>query len=331
MEAIRTYVDNIFSAYPQNARVRTLKNEMLNSMEEKYHELKRQGKSENEAIGSVIANFGSMDEIIAELGIESRSGIEEDTISLTREEVEEYMAQSRKSSLWVGIGVWLILVSISAMILVSGSAYGDFEGASVLILFAALAVAIPLFIRSGMNSSRFEHYAKQKIVLGAPLKADLEEQSKRFNSKFFTMISVGVGAIILAVGIVAVSQNTSVVLFGFPVLFSIGGEAVWPASMLLAVVGFSVFLFVTAGSRKGAYDILLGKGEYADKRATGNVERAIGGLAAVYWPSVTAVFLAWSFIGNAWHRSWIVWPVAGVLFGALCGLVYWIQQGKSNK
>lgn len=330
MEAIKTYIDNVFSAYPQNVRVMKLKNEMLASMEEKYHELKSQGKSENEAIGSVIANFGNMDEIIGELGIEAAS-TSENTISLTAEEVGEYMTQSRKSSFWVGVGVWLILASISAMILVSGSTYGDFEGATVLILFVALAVAVPLFIKSGMNSSRFEHYTRQKIVLPASLKADLEEQSKRFGSRFFTMISVGVGAIILAVGVVAVSQNTSSISFGFPVFISIGGESAWEPAMLLAVIGFSVFLFVTASSRKGVYDVLLGKGEYADKRATNDTERAIGGLAAVYWPAVTAVYLAWSFIGDAWDRSWIVWPVAGVLFGALYGLIYWIQQSKKSK
>ncbi|MCL2752948.1 MAG: permease prefix domain 1-containing protein, partial [Defluviitaleaceae bacterium] len=97
MEAIKTYIDNVFSAYPQNVRVMKLKNEMLASMEEKYHELKSQGKSENEAIGSVIANFGNMDEIIGELGIEAAS-TSENTISLTAEEVGEYMTQSRKSS-----------------------------------------------------------------------------------------------------------------------------------------------------------------------------------------------------------------------------------------
>jgi len=332
MEAIKTYINNVFSAYPQNARVAALKADMLASMEEKYHELKRQGKSENEAIGSVIANFGNMDEITAELGIDISvpTSVKDSGITLSRDEADEYISQSRKSSLWVGIGVWLILTSIAAMILVGGGAnYYDFEEASVLILFAALAVAVPLFIRSGMNSSKFEHYATQKINLEASLRTELEEQSKRANSRFFTKISVGVGAILLAVGIVAVFSSVDVNIM-FVHVSAGGGEFLWPVTVLLTTIGFSVLLFVTAASQKNVYDVLLGKGEYTNKKATREMENAIGGLAAVYWPVVTAIFLAWSFVGDAWDRSWVIWPVAGVLFGGLCGLIYFIQQNKNR-
>ena len=43
----------------------------------------------------------------------------------------------------------------------------------------------------------------------------------------------------------------------------------------------------------------------------------IGVLAAFYWPLLAAIYLAWSFIGNAWGISWIIWPIGGVLFGAI--------------
>ncbi|MCL2352406.1 MAG: permease prefix domain 1-containing protein, partial [Firmicutes bacterium] len=69
MDAIETYLDNVFAAFPQNKRVLALKKEMLANMEEKYHALKQQGKSENEAVGTVISDFGSIDEIAAELGV----------------------------------------------------------------------------------------------------------------------------------------------------------------------------------------------------------------------------------------------------------------------
>ena len=46
-----------------------LKEEILSNMEEKYRELKKQGHSENEAIGTVISEFGNIDELVRELGI----------------------------------------------------------------------------------------------------------------------------------------------------------------------------------------------------------------------------------------------------------------------
>jgi asparagine N-glycosylation enzyme membrane subunit Stt3 len=43
----------------------------------------------------------------------------------------------------------------------------------------------------------------------------------------------------------------------------------------------------------------------------------IGAIATVYWLLVVAAFLAYSFFSNDWQNSWIIWPVAGVLFAAL--------------
>lgn len=51
---------------------------------EKYNELKNDGKSENEAIGIVISEFGNIEELIEELGIEERKDAALKTI--TREE-----------------------------------------------------------------------------------------------------------------------------------------------------------------------------------------------------------------------------------------------------
>ena len=36
-----------------------------------------------------------------------------------------------------------------------------------------------------------------------------------------------------------------------------------------------------------------------------------------YWLFIVVVFLAYSFLTSDWGRSWIIWPVAGVLFALL--------------
>lgn len=43
-------------------------------------------------------------------------------------------------------------------------------------------------------------------------------------------------------------------------------------------------------------------------------------VAGIYWTLVTAGYLAWSFWSGEWNRTWIIWPVAGVLFGAVIGI-----------
>ena len=44
-------------------------------------------------------------------------------------------------------------------------------------------------------------------------------------------------------------------------------------------------------------------------------------LATIYWCSATALYLAISFIGGAWDKSWIVWPIAGVVYGVVIAVV----------
>ena len=54
METIKIYLENMFKTLPNTAELRKLKGEILGNMEEKYQELKAEGKTENEAIGIVI-------------------------------------------------------------------------------------------------------------------------------------------------------------------------------------------------------------------------------------------------------------------------------------
>jgi len=84
--------------------------------------------------------------------------------------------------------------------------------------------------------------------------------------------------------------------------------------VLLLVVGVAVVLFVLAGVRTGSYDRLLQQGDYSIAVKSDHVAQRI---AAIYWPLITAAYLAYSFITNDWQRSWIIWPVAGVLFGGI--------------
>jgi hypothetical protein len=48
--------------------------------------------------------------------------------------------------------------------------------------------------------------------------------------------------------------------------------------------------------------------------------RRYGYICSAYWCLITAAYLAWSFIGNNWQTSWVIWPIAGVAFGAVIGI-----------
>lgn len=35
---------------------------------------------------------------------------------------------------------------------------------------------------------------------------------------------------------------------------------------------------------------------------------------SAFWPLIVAIYLAYSFFTDDWERSWIIWPIAAVLF-----------------
>lgn len=70
MEAIREYLNNLFMSLPETPEVLRAKAALLEMMEDKYDELISDGKSEKEAVGTVISEFGNLEELAEELGIE---------------------------------------------------------------------------------------------------------------------------------------------------------------------------------------------------------------------------------------------------------------------
>ena len=61
METIKNYLENMFSHLPNTPEVQKAKYELYQMMEDKYNELISDGKSDNEAIGIVISEFGNLD------------------------------------------------------------------------------------------------------------------------------------------------------------------------------------------------------------------------------------------------------------------------------
>ncbi|MCL2638486.1 MAG: permease prefix domain 1-containing protein [Oscillospiraceae bacterium] len=367
METIKIYLETMFSALPKTEEVARLKSELLVSMEEKYNELKAAGKSENEAVGTVISEFGNVDELTEEMGIRSAEEADDGEIYLTRDETMEYLAVMKRSGFWFGIGVWLIMTGVALLILIGG--YGvvnepvnslvdaislvgetvsdavnavlsgseteerDFRGAvGVFVLLMFIAGAVPLFIVHGMKLEPYEVLESKKVRLDTETRAEIEMLDRENNSRFVWSMAGGVALILFAVA--------AFILFGVIVADEYGSALL---SLMLFAIGLAVYIFITAGMKKGAYECLLGKGDYAsihkkiNSYASNNsrrMERIIGVAAAFFWPLVVAAYLLWSFVSGDWHITWVVWPICGLIFGAFAGAIgayYSLGGGEKNE
>jgi hypothetical protein len=88
----------MFTNMPNTQEVVRAKEELLQMMEDKYTELRQQGKTENEAVGAVISEFGNLEELAPQLGIAPQvtaSLDPENNIAMDSNQVNQYLKDVR--------------------------------------------------------------------------------------------------------------------------------------------------------------------------------------------------------------------------------------------
>ena len=165
METIRNYLETMFARLPITFEVQKAKNELGQMMEDKYTELIKDGKTENEAVGIVISEFGNLDELAEELGISSfviqgnqkaAAGIR----SVTLAEVKDYLHDRTRAAYTVALGVLLCIISCCGYLL---DVSWNWRGAvyATCFMFLMIAAAIGLFMFSGFVMGKWK-FLKQK-------------------------------------------------------------------------------------------------------------------------------------------------------------------------
>lgn len=248
METISVYLDHMFASLPKTPEVRHMKQELLSGMEEKYRELKEAGKSENEAIGIVISEFGNIEELTAELGIHAVEP-ERTVPMLTQHEAYDYMAAKRSAGLWVGLGIFFCASGVALLIILDTlfETTNDSERGSMLGLigmFMLAAVGVVMFINSGMKLHRFKSL-EQEFKLPYALKMEIRQAQAFFAPTYRFSLFTGVCLCVLS----------PILIFAFIYVNDDFGP--YGVAIFLLSAAVAVFLLVYYGNIQGAYTKLL--------------------------------------------------------------------------
>lgn len=315
MKTIISYLDNMFASLPKTIQMQQLKEEMAANMEDKYNELKDDGKSENEAIGIVISEFGNIEELINEFDITFDKD-EEKFPTLENEVVNDYLRTSKKSGVLIGFGVALCMYGVALLILLTqlvedgriavfSEAVGEVIGLIPLLLFVAIAVG--LFIYAGMMQDKFK-YLDSGFELSIEQQATLKESNDTFHKRYTKSIIIGVIICILSPMILILTTvfNEEATTYGVVVL--------------LSLVAIAVYLFIYYGIIKDSYKKILKMDDYAKlPKALKKENKIIGAVAAIVWPLAVCIFLISGLVFNQWHINWIIFPITGLLFTMFSG------------
>ncbi len=229
----------------------------------------------------------------------------------TRGEAEEYFLARRTWAPRIALGAALCILSPVALILFLLAAECGYlalaeEVAAALgfvVLLPLVACAVAIFIYAGTHLSAFAWLEEA----GAPLPEVRQwaEQERAENMpRAVRYIVAGVCLCIL-----------SALAILLPACMEWGDMAVGLGVCgLLVLVAVGVYLIVVGAAPFSATDRILQRG---DEALSPHGRRVIEALGTVYWMVALAGYLGYSFHTGDWGHSWIVWPVAGVLYAAI--------------
>lgn len=326
MDTIRNYVESIFVNLPRTSKMLQLKEDMLTQMEDRYLQLKAEGMNENEAIGAVLSEFGSTDEILAAYDSETESKhVDKHSVPLSETQVEEFMHHRTKFGLAIATGVALCILApamlilfreVAILIFPSPTAVERINLLAVIPLFLFVAIAVGIFIIFGLKEEQYG-LDKKVIILDSVTRANLNREMTDFKPSFAKAIASGVILCILA----PISLLLAVVF--------LGDDNSWSVIFLLGFVAVGVFLFVFYGILYSTYEKLLSIGEYKPEKVIAS--KLTDTIAGVVFPIATAVYLFLGFVYNAWGTAWIIFPITGILFAAFSSLYQGFIETRRRK
>ena len=132
-ERIRKEVNTLFQNAPNTKRANDLKDEIISNAEDKYEDLIKQGKSEEEALQIVIKEIGNVDELIEELNKNN---------PIHTQYVEE---ARKKTGLIVSICVGLYILSVIACVVLDELGLPDFITASSFLSIAGVSTCVLIY------------------------------------------------------------------------------------------------------------------------------------------------------------------------------------------
>lgn len=245
---------------------------------------------------------------------------------LTSQEIQDYQKICFQTARKIALGVSLCILGVILYLFVEQfiSSNNIMEGEATIVLLCCIAPAVALFVSTGMKMEPYLYLKKEPFQMTETNLKQLREESDRYSHIFMVRITSGVVLCIIAVIILNVCQVIEKRRQIFEHLKS------FPVILFLCIITIAVSLFVSSGIRKECYDVLLQKSDYTLSKKKNKKGTLIEVIAGIYWCIVTAGFLGYSLITSDWGRSWIVWPVAGCLFGAISTALVLIQQ-KHNE
>lgn len=248
--------------------------------------------------------------------------------SVSLQEANDYLTYKYQAAPKIALGVALCILGFIPLVILAilsdipqmriSEDQAMLIGISVLFVF--LIPAVMIFIIYGLKGKRFAYLQEEQIETAYGVTGMVRDRKVKLESRLIASVTTGVALCMIALALMVVGGSLAE-----------QWEEQWQTliGLSLALIAFSVYLFVSIGIRWGALKVLLQEDDWSPTRRL--VNRKMKPIASIYWLVITTIYLINSFATSNWGRTWIIWPVAGLVFAIIYIVIEVRLESKRNK
>ena len=228
---------------------------------------------------------------------------------VSMEEAHAYMDEKKKAAPMLANATTLCILSPIPLFLVSTFNDGLAIAVACTTLLGMVALAVFIFIKTGIKSSPLQYLEQEPFETEYGVTGLVKEKNQSYQDQYSFSLACGVVLCILSV--------IPLIIAGCMEASDYVCTLCLVALMILASGGVNILIRVS--TIKSSYDTLLQEGDFTKKEKL--AKKKTETFTGAYWCLTTAIYLGWSLWTKQWDITYIVWPVAAVLYAALYGIV----------
>ena len=248
------------------------------------------------------------------------------TVRVSMEEASRFLEYNERAASPISLGVMLCIISSVPLLVLLGLAqaeklpFSEYVGTllGIIIILIMVACAVTIFIYVGAKGAPFKYLDEQNIDTDYGISGMAKEARARYEGVHTRSIVIGV-----VLCIVSAIPLFFIMITGYTSAKMGGALVIYGVAALLTLIGIGVKILVKTSMIQNGYNKLLEEGDYT------RLNKKASKWDGIYWAIAIAIYLAWSFITMEWQTTWIVWPIAGVVFAAYKEIIRMIIKTKA--
>ena len=246
---------------------------------------------------------------------------------VSMEEANHFLAYNEKAASPISLGVMLCIISAVPLLILMGLAsagrlpFSEYTATmlGIIILLVMIACAVTIFIFVTAKGKSFDYLNEKNIDTDYGVSGMVKERRAKYEGTHTRMMVIGV-----VLCIVAAIPLFITLITGYTTAKMGGSLVIYGVAVLLSFIGVGVRILVKTSMIQDGYNKLLEEGDYT------RLNKKASKWDGIYWAITVAIYLAWSFITMDWQTTWIVWPIAGVVFAAYKEIIRMIVKSKRS-